>query len=694
MVYDSATYNSTAMSNAKGQLAEAYTGSSTSKTTDEFFSYSVRGELTDTWECTPHSGTNGCASVGNYYHVTASFWANGALNTLSSNITGVPTQTYGVDPMGRTASVSAGSGQNPVTSTSYNLSTFTYGVTFGSGDSDQFNLDPNTGRMTKYTFNMGTYSDAGQTAWNPNGSLASLQITDTIPNTTDTQTCSYTHDDLARIASVGCANGSTNKWNQNFTYDAFGNITKTTSGPGIAFQPTYSTASNWITALPGINTTTDNNGQMTYDGTHNYTWDAEGKMLSLDTITLTHDALGRMVENNVSGTYTQIVYGTAGNEFATMNGQTLVKAFIPLPAAIAVYTSTGLASYRHADHLGSSRLATTPSRTMSSSTAYAPYGEPYAQAGATDLSFTGQDQDTVSGTYDFLARKYNPVQGRWLSPDPAGLGAANPETPQSWNRYAYVQNNPMSLIDPLGLDCIYIYDNGTYYNTGGDCLSSSDDGIYVDGTVTSVGLWTDTGDVTINYTPDGGAAPGTLYGMSVSNAPINAAPASEGPGSANLTGPSGAGNYVPVGGGQSGGGPGSIPGQCSVAVSCHPTQTVQSRVHCGITANANGTSTRYDGGPAGSASGKSGQGMLTLLKINVQENAGTPPGDQIIFSSQVSCGTVSCIGLTAYEINSGNAPYSLLASPGPITSNTAAQAITSSCGLNVKYPSNAMGIRP
>jgi RHS repeat-associated protein len=88
---------------------------------------------------------------------------------------------------------------------------------------------------------------------------------------------------------------------------------------------------------------------------------------------------------------------------------------------------------------------------------YAPYGEPYAQAGTTDLSFTGQDQDTVSGMYDFLYRKYVPVQGRWLSPDPAGLAAVNPGSPQTWNRFAYVGNSPLGNIDPLGLQNNPVY---------------------------------------------------------------------------------------------------------------------------------------------------------------------------------------------------------------------------------------------
>ncbi len=475
MVYDSATFNSTAMSNPKGRLVEAYSGASGSKTTDEFFSYSVRGELLDTWQCTPHSGTNGCASVSNYYHVTAGFWENGALKTLSSSISGLPTENYGVDPMGRTNAVTATSGQNPINANgvSYDLANHRTTVTYGSGDSDVVQLDQYTGRMTKYTFNVGSNSDVGQTTWNPNGSLKTLQITDTVTSTADTQTCNYSHDDLSRIASVNCVNGATNRWNQNFAYDAFGNISKTvpTGGTGITYpgyppSQAYSSSTNWLQTASGCTPTNDNNGQMTYDCVHNYTWDAEGKMHSVDANPstcstggecLTYDALGRMVEKTVGSTYTQIVYGPQGR-FATMNGQTFVSAFIPLPSAQAVYTSASLntstkvAYYRHTDHLGSSRLATTPTQTLYSSTAYGPYGEPYSQAGTTDLSFTGQNQDTVSGIHDFPFRKYPPVQGRWLSPEPAGLGAVDPASPQSWNRYAYVVNNPLSLVDPLGLD--------------------------------------------------------------------------------------------------------------------------------------------------------------------------------------------------------------------------------------------------
>jgi RHS repeat-associated protein len=163
-----------------------------------------------------------------------------------------------------------------------------------------------------------------------------------------------------------------------------------------------------------------------------------------------------MVEQNRSGSYTQILYGPSGSKLALMNGQTLKSAFVPLTAgATAVYTASGLGYYRHSDWLGSSRLASTTSNGIYYDGAYAPYGEPYAEIGTPDRSFTGQNQDTVSDTsaslYDFMFREYRPTFSRWIAPDPAGIAAVDSANPQSWNRYAYVVNNPLVYVDPLGL---------------------------------------------------------------------------------------------------------------------------------------------------------------------------------------------------------------------------------------------------
>lgn len=204
------------------------------------------------------------------------------------------------------------------------------------------------------------------------------------------------------------------------------------------------------------------------DGFHTYTWDSEGRPHTIDTVGLTYDALGRMVEQARGSSFKEIVYGLNGGKLALMTGQTLQKAFVALPSGdSAVYTASGLAYYRHADWLGSSRFASTPARAKYYDVAYAPYGENYANSGTTDLNFTGQNQDTAAGLYDFPVREYHPVQGRWVTPDPAGAGAVDPSNPQSWNRYAYVTNSPLNAIDPSGMkECRDGRPGGCFAQTG------------------------------------------------------------------------------------------------------------------------------------------------------------------------------------------------------------------------------------
>ena len=64
--------------------------------------------------------------------------------------------------------------------------------------------------------------------------------------------------------------------------------------------------------------------------------------------------------------------------------------------------------------------------------------------------FTGKERDTESGNDYFFARYYSSAAGRFLSPDPSGLGFADPANPQSLNQYAYVMNNPLTFVDPSG----------------------------------------------------------------------------------------------------------------------------------------------------------------------------------------------------------------------------------------------------
>ncbi len=69
-----------------------------------------------------------------------------------------------------------------------------------------------------------------------------------------------------------------------------------------------------------------------------------------------------------------------------------------------------------------------------------------------ELGFTGDLLDDADGdVFHTPNRQLSQTQGRWMIPDPAGLAAVNPLNPQTWNRYAYVTNNPTSFNDPSGL---------------------------------------------------------------------------------------------------------------------------------------------------------------------------------------------------------------------------------------------------
>jgi RHS repeat-associated protein len=239
-------------------------------------------------------------------------------------------------------------------------------------------------------------------------------------------------------------------WAQQFTYDAFGNINKAGNS---SFNASYSSATNRMTQIANSIPTYDANGNVLNDFLHTYTWDANGRAVTVDGVGITYDALGRMVEQNHSGVYIQKIYSPTGFQMQIVNGQTNVYSFSPNPGGGATVWSVpaGTVYYRHADWLGSSRLASTYTRTVLYDGAYAPFGEQYANSGTTDLSFTGMDQDTSSNLYDFPAREYG-IQGRWPSPDPAGFAAVDTSNPQSWNRYAYVGNNPLAVTDPTGMD--------------------------------------------------------------------------------------------------------------------------------------------------------------------------------------------------------------------------------------------------
>ncbi|WP_235430174.1 RHS repeat domain-containing protein, partial [Xanthomonas albilineans] len=117
-------------------------------------------------------------------------------------------------------------------------------------------------------------------------------------------------------------------------------------------------------------------------------------------------------------------------------------------------------TYFLTDLLGSTRLLTDTNGNAVQRYDYDPYGATTQSSTSysNPYQYTGREHDQ-SGLYYYRARYYTAELGRFISEDPLQL-AAGP------NSYSYVNDDPASLIDPLGLEAgaayraIYLADGG------------------------------------------------------------------------------------------------------------------------------------------------------------------------------------------------------------------------------------------
>ena len=113
--------------------------------------------------------------------------------------------------------------------------------------------------------------------------------------------------------------------------------------------------------------------------------------------------------------------------------------------------------YLHKNHLGSTVAISDAQGNIIERLNYDPWGkrrsddwtsleQPYSVL--LDRGFTGHEHYDLFSLIDMNGRIYDPTLGTFLSPDPIYHSLSYSHL---FNRYTYVGNNPLSLIDPSGL---------------------------------------------------------------------------------------------------------------------------------------------------------------------------------------------------------------------------------------------------
>jgi RHS repeat-associated protein len=138
-------------------------------------------------------------------------------------------------------------------------------------------------------------------------------------------------------------------------------------------------------------------------------------------------------------------------------------------------SSIGSTEYLHRDPLGSVGAVSDQVGALLHARYYEPFGTLQDKDGDPAavppddprLGFAGHTHDEDLGLIDMQGRIYDPSLRRFLTPDPH---VTDPLFGQSYNRYSYVLNNPINLIDPTGFDS-----ESSDYATGcGDVWSCTD----------------------------------------------------------------------------------------------------------------------------------------------------------------------------------------------------------------------------
>lgn len=282
------------------------------------------------------------------------------------------------------------------------------------------------------------------------------------------------------LETSGIQHGFPMSFDEAYTYDARGN--RLTS-------PTLGYTYNDLNRLTETTTHTyqyDADGNMIEEKskltteTKKYYYDSESRLIMYEhyltelspadiTAEYKYDLYGRRIRKTVNGTVTNFLWDMDNLAVEMdVNGNPIRKYFygagmddyeghLEFAEVVDWRNNKDGKYYYHRDQVGTVyEVISQKDAQVVESRAYDVFGNVVGQTGTsrTPIGFQGKYYDQESGLYYFYHRYYNPNIGRFITEDPIGLK-------DDLNMYAFVGNNPVNEIDPLGLAKVV--------NCGGGC---------------------------------------------------------------------------------------------------------------------------------------------------------------------------------------------------------------------------------
>ena len=298
-----------------------------------------------------------------------------------------------------------------------------------------------------------------------------------IPDQTNVQALNYGYDLGGNITTIS---DNVNSEVQSYGYDALNRLTSWTLNNGQPENYGYSDTTGNLSSKAGVTlqytdgnhdhavTQTNNNPYATYDAngnqvtrvwngqTYTQTYDTENRLVSVKigqtTIaSFVYDGDGNRVQSIIGSTTTTFV----GNYYE-VSGENITQYYYAGTQRVAM-RKDGTLTFMLSDQLGSTSVTTDSSGQNPTTLEYDPWGGTrFASKDGngndntpTNYRYTGQRQEPSFGLYFYQARWYDPATGRFAQAD-----SVVPNGVQGYDRYAYVNNDPINATDPTGhRDC-------------------------------------------------------------------------------------------------------------------------------------------------------------------------------------------------------------------------------------------------